>query len=102
MGMEVGKWVRNVAKATHAILGGARRQKGGRAVREGVGEVGPEARSSKTRGRKRPNTSLKDFTAGERGGCGEEKESFVRGSRHGQGRHSVRREWTGRGQEEVL
>jgi hypothetical protein len=46
--MEVGKWVRNVAFATHAILGGARRQKRGRAVRE----VGREARSSKTRGRK--------------------------------------------------
>jgi hypothetical protein len=48
--MEVGKWVRNVALATHEILGGARRKKRGRAVREGVGEVGWEARSSRTRG----------------------------------------------------
>jgi hypothetical protein len=32
--MYVGKWVRNVAFATHAILGGARRQKKCRAVKE--------------------------------------------------------------------
>jgi hypothetical protein len=57
--MQVGKWVRNVAFATHAILGGARRQTRGRAVRE----VGREARSSKTRGRKRPSTSRKGFKA---------------------------------------
>ena len=32
--MEVGKWVRNVAFETHEILGGTRRQKRARAVRE--------------------------------------------------------------------
>jgi hypothetical protein len=56
LGMEMGKWVRNVAFATHAILGGARRQKRDRSVRE--------VRSSKTRGRKRPNTSRKGAGAG--------------------------------------
>jgi hypothetical protein len=33
-GLAVRKWVRNVAFATHAILGGARRQKMGRAVKK--------------------------------------------------------------------
>jgi hypothetical protein len=61
--MQVGKWVRNVALATHAILGGARRQKRGRAVRE----AGREARSSKTSGRKRPNASSKGFKARAKG-----------------------------------
>jgi hypothetical protein len=57
--MQVGKWVRNVAFTTHAILGGARRQNRGRVVRE--------ARSSKTRGKKRPNTSRKGFKTREKG-----------------------------------
>ncbi len=48
LSMEVGKWVRNVAFATHAILGRARRQKRGRVVRE----VGREAKSSKTKRQK--------------------------------------------------
>jgi hypothetical protein len=33
-GMQVAKWVRNVALATHAILGAERRQKWGRAARK--------------------------------------------------------------------
>jgi hypothetical protein len=57
--MEVEKWVRNVVFATHAILGGVRRQKKDRSVME--------ARSSKTRGRKRPNTSRKGFKPRTRG-----------------------------------
>ncbi len=59
LGLEVGKWVRNVAFATYVILGGVRRQKRDHVVRE----MGREARSSKTRGRKRPNTNRKGFKA---------------------------------------
>jgi hypothetical protein len=55
--MDVRKWLRNVTFATHAILGGVRRQKRGRAVRE----LGPEARSSNTRGRKRPKHKQEGF-----------------------------------------
>ena len=44
--------------ATHTNLGG----RGGRRGRT-VREVGRETRSSKTRGRKRPNTSRKGFNA---------------------------------------
>jgi hypothetical protein len=111
--MEVRKWLRNVAFATHAMLGGARRQKRARAVRGArlslaVREVGREARSSKTTsGRKRPNTSRKGFKARAKGRLW--RRASVRGSRQGsprepsrQGRHSVRREWAGRGQEEAL
>jgi hypothetical protein len=96
--MEVGKWVRNVAFATHAILGGARRQKRGRAVRE----VGREARSSKTRGRKRPNTSSKGFKARGKGRLWSRESVLCPRERARQGRHSVGREWAGREEEEAL
>jgi hypothetical protein len=59
LGMRLRKWVRNVSFATHATLGGATRHKRGRAVEE----VGREARLSKTRGRKGPNTTRKGFKA---------------------------------------
>jgi hypothetical protein len=97
--MQVGKWVRSVAKATHAILGGARRQKRGRAVRE----VGQEARSSKTRGRKRPSTRRKGFKARRKGRLRRRREGVLCPREPAwQGRRSVGREWTGRGQEEAL
>jgi hypothetical protein len=47
--MQVGKWVRNVALATHAILGGARRQKRGRVVRETTALNQSEARKLRQR-----------------------------------------------------
>jgi hypothetical protein len=97
--MEVGKWVRNVAFATHAVLGGARWQKRGRAVRE----VGREARSLKTRGRKRPNTSRKGFKARGKGRLWRRRESVLCPREPArQGRRSVGMEWAGRGQEEAL
>jgi hypothetical protein len=92
--MQVGKWVRNVAFATHAILGGARRQKRGRAVRE--------ARSSKSMGRKRPNTSRKCFKAREKGRLWIRESVLCPRELARQGRHSMGREWAGRGQEEAL
>jgi hypothetical protein len=98
--MQVGKWVRNVAFAMHAILGGARRQNRGRAVRER--EVGWEARSSKTRGRKRPNTSRKGFKARGKGRLWRRESVLCPREPARQGRHSVGREWAGRGQEEAL
>jgi hypothetical protein len=92
--MEVGKWVRNVAFATHAILGWARRQERGRAVRE--------ARSSKTRSRKRPNTSRKGFKArGKRRLWRRESVLWPREPAR-QGMRSVGKEWAGRGQVEAL
>ena len=45
--MEVGKWVRNVALVTHAILGEARRQKRGRAVREAGGAGGEKLKDKR-------------------------------------------------------
>ena len=90
--------VRNVAFATHAILGGARRQKRGRAVRE----VGREARRSKSRGRKRPNTSSKGFKARGKGRLWRRGSVLCPRERARQGRRSVGREWAGRGQEEAL
>jgi hypothetical protein len=51
----VGPGSGKVGEKRRMRLGGARRQKRGRAVRE--------ARSSKTRGRKRPNTSRKGLKA---------------------------------------
>jgi hypothetical protein len=92
--MEVEKWVRNVAFATHAILGGARRQKKVRAVRE--------ARSSKTRGRKRPNVSRKGFKARGKGRLRRKESVLCPREPAQQGRRSVGREWAGRGQEEAL
>jgi hypothetical protein len=92
--MEVGKWVRNVAFTTHGILGGARRQKRGRAVRE--------ARSSKTRGRKRPNTSRKGFKARGKGRLWERGSVLRPREPARQARPRVGREWAGRGQVEAL
>ena len=92
------KWVRNVAFATHAIVGGARRQKRGRVVME----LGREARSSKTRGRKRLNTSSKGFKARGKGRLRRKQSVLCPKERARQGRHSVGREWAGRGQEEAL
>jgi hypothetical protein len=96
--MEVGKWVRKVAVATHAILGGAGRQKRGCAERE----VGREARSSKTRGRKRPNTSRKGFKARGKGRLWRRESVLCPREPARQGRRSVGREWAGAGQEEAL
>jgi hypothetical protein len=96
--MQVEKLVTNVVLATHAILGGARRQKRGRAVRE----VGREARSSKTRGRKRPNTSREGFKARGKGRLWRRESVPCPRELAWQGRHSVGREWAGRGQEEAL
>jgi hypothetical protein len=98
--MQVGKWVRNVAFATHAILGGARRQKGGRAVRQR--EVGREARSLTTRGRKRPNTSSKGFKARAKGRLWTRESVLCPREPARQGRHNMGREWAGRGKEEAL
>ena len=96
--MCVRKWLRNVAFATHAIVGGAMRQKRGRVVRE----VGREARSSKTRGRKRPNTSRKGFNARGKGSLGIRENVLCPREPARQGRRSVGMEWAGRGQEETL
>jgi hypothetical protein len=93
--MTVRKWVRNVAFATHAILGGARRQKKGRAVRE----VGREARSSKTRGRKRPTTSRNGFKARGKRRLWRRESVFCPREPARQARRSVGREWVGGGQE---
>jgi hypothetical protein len=71
--MEVGKWVRNVALVTHAILGEARRQKRGRAVREAGGAGGEKLKDKRQKETKHKQESFE----GERGGCGEEKASFV-------------------------
>jgi hypothetical protein len=79
--------------ATHAILGGARRQKRGRVVRE--------TRSSKTRVRKRPNTSRKGFKARGRGKLWSKESVLCPREPARQGRCSVGREWPGRGQEDV-
>ena len=88
--MEVGKWVRNVAKATHAILGGV------------VREVEREARSSKTRGIKRPTTRRKGFKARGKGRLWRRESVLCPREQARQGRRSVGREWIGRGQEEAL
>jgi hypothetical protein len=97
LGMGVRKWVRNVAFATHAILGGARRQKRGRSVTE----VGREARRSKTRGRKKPNTSRKGFTARGKRRLWRRESVICPREPAQQGRRSVGREWAERGQVEA-
>jgi hypothetical protein len=103
LGVGVRRWVRNVAFATHAILGGARRQKRGRAVREVLREVGREAKSSMTRGRKSPNTSRKRFKARGKGRLWR-RESVLcsrEPARQGMLRVGREREWAGRGQEKA-
>ena len=92
--MKARKRVRNVAFARHAILGGARRHKGGRAVRE--------AKSSKTRGTKRPNTSRKGFKARGKRRLWRRESVLCPRELTRQGRRSMGREWMGRGQEEAL
>jgi hypothetical protein len=68
-----------------------------------VREVGREARSSKTRGRKRLNTSRKGFKTREKGRLWRRRERVLcPGDPSRQGKRSVGREWTGRGQEEAL
>jgi hypothetical protein len=87
--MGVRKSVRNVSFATHAILGGARRHKRGRAVRE--------ARRSKTRGRKRPNTSRKGFKARGKRRLWRRESVLCPREPARQGSRSVGREWAWRG-----
>jgi hypothetical protein len=67
-----------------------------------VREVGWETRSSKTRGRKRPNTINKGFKIRGKGSLWRRESGLCPRERARQGRHSVGREWTGRGKEEVL
>jgi hypothetical protein len=98
LGIDVGKWVRNVAFVTHTILGGTRRQKRTGSVRED----GREARSSTTRGRKRPNTRRKGFKARGKGKLWRRESVLCPREPARQGRRSVGREWAGRGQEEAL
>ena len=95
LGMVVGKWVRKVALATHAILGGTSRQKRVREVRE----VGWEARSSKTRDRNRPNTSRKVFEARGKGRLWRRESVLCPRESVRQGRRNVGRKWTERGKE---
>ena len=96
---KAGAWSTGLeGRVGYARLGGARRQKRGRAVRE----VGREARSSKTRGRKRPNTNRKSFKARGKGRLWRRESVLYPRERARQGRHSVEREWVGRGEEEAL
>jgi hypothetical protein len=70
-----------------------------------VREVGREARSSKIRGRKRPNARRKGFKAslpGEKGMLWRRERVLCPREPARQGRRSVGREWAGRGQEEAL
>jgi hypothetical protein len=96
--MGVRKWVRNVSLATHGIVRGVRRQKRGSAVRE----LGREARSSRTRGRKRPNTSRRSFKTEGKGRLWRRQSFLCLREPARQGRRSVGREWAGWGQEEAL
>jgi hypothetical protein len=98
LGMGVRKWVRNVALATQGIVGGARRQKRGSAVRE----LGRQARSSRTRGRKRPSTSRRGFKTKGKGRMWRRQSAFCLREPARQGRRSVGREWAVWGQEEAL
>ncbi len=66
-------------------------------------EAGRETRSSKTRGRKRTNTSRKGFKARGKGSLWRRKKSVLcMREPTRQGRRSVGREWVDRGQEEAL
>ncbi len=96
--MCVRKWLRNVAFETHAIVGGAMRQKRGRVVRE----VGREARTSKTRGRKRPNTSRKGLKERAKGRLWRRESVLCPRERVRQGRQSVGKQWSGKGEGEAL
>jgi hypothetical protein len=64
--------------------------------------VGQEARCSKTRGRKRPNTSRKGFKARGKGRLWRRESVLCPRKPARQGRRSEGREWAGRGQEEAL
>jgi hypothetical protein len=74
--------------------GWARRQKRGRAVRE--------ARSSKTRARKRPNTSRKGFKTRGKGRLWRKESVLYPREPARQGRCSVGSDWPGRGQEDTM
>jgi hypothetical protein len=104
VGMEMRKWVRNVAFATCAILGGARQcQHRGRTVRK-VGWARGEPRSSGTRGTKRPCTIRGALKAkGKRRLWTVRSESVSCPKQTAkQGSSSVGRKWVGKGQEEAL
>ena len=93
--------MRNVAFATHVILGESRQKKGDHTVRE----VGRESRTQRqeTESVERDQTqSGRISRRGERGDCDEQKTSFVRGSRHDREGESWTEEWSGRGQKETL
>jgi hypothetical protein len=97
--MEMRKWVRNVPFATRAVLGVARQcQHRGRAVRE----LGREARSSGTRGRKRPCTIWVALNAKGQGILWRSESVPCQKQTAKQGSSNVGRKWVGKGQEEAL
>jgi hypothetical protein len=74
----------------------------GETAEEGLRGEGREARSSKTRGRKRPSTSRKGFKARRERRLWRRESVLCPKEPARQGRHRVVREWVGRGQEEAL